>query len=85
MHAIWVVSCFALLSWVGTRTQTHSVAERNGKESYDDNKPLRRASGLPQGGTHSCALWNGFIDIMAEMQHEMAQEKGVMVEDEWGR
>ena len=22
---------------------------------------------------------------MAEMQHEMAQEKGVMVEDEWGR
>ena len=22
----------------------------------------RRASGLPQGGTHSCALWNGFID-----------------------
>ena len=46
---------------------------------------FRRASGLPQGGTHSCALWNGFIDIMAEMQHEMAQEKGVMVEDEWGR
>ena len=28
---------------------------------------LRRASGLPQGGTHNCALWNGFIDIMAEM------------------
>ena len=46
---------------------------------------FRRASGLPQGGTHSCALWNGFIDIMAEMQHEMAQEKGVMVEDEWGK
>ena len=37
------------------------------------------------GGTHSCALWNGFIDIMAEMQHEMAQEKGVMVEDKWGK
>jgi hypothetical protein len=36
-------------------------------------------------GTHSCALWNGFIDIMAEMQHEMTQEKGVMVEDEWGK
>jgi hypothetical protein len=35
---------------------------------------FRRASGLPQGGTHSCALWNGFIDIMAEMQHEMAKE-----------
>ena len=46
---------------------------------------FRRASGLPQGGTHSCALWNGFIDIMAEMQHEMAKEKGVMVEDEWGK
>ena len=45
----------------------------------------RRASGLPQGHTHSCALWNGFIDIMAEMQHEVAQEKGVMVEDEWGK
>ena len=24
---------------------------------------FRRASGLPQGGTPSCALWNGFIDI----------------------
>ena len=46
---------------------------------------FRRASGLPQGGTHSCALWNGFIDIMAEMQHGMAKEKGVMVEDEWGK
>jgi hypothetical protein len=46
---------------------------------------FRRASELPQGGTHSCALWNGFIDIMAEMQHEMAKEKGVMVEDEWGK
>ena len=46
---------------------------------------FRRASGLPQGGTHSCALWNGFIDIMAEMQHEMAKRKGVMVEDEWGK
>ena len=45
----------------------------------------RRASGLPQGGNHSCALWNGFIDIMAEMQHEMSKEKGVMVEDEWGK
>ena len=44
-----------------------------------------RASGLPQGGTHSCALWNRFIDIMAEMQHEMAHEKGVMVKDEWGK
>ena len=44
---------------------------------------FRRASGLPQGGTHSCALWNGFIDIMAEMQHEISEEKGVMVEDEW--
>ena len=42
----------------------------------------RRASGLPQGGTHSCALWNGFIDIMAEMQHDMSKKKGVMVEDE---
>ena len=37
------------------------------------------------GDTHSCALSNGFIDIMAEMQHEMAKEKGVMVEDEWGK
>ena len=46
---------------------------------------FRRASGLPQGGTHSCALWNGFIDIMAEMQHEMAKEREVMVEDEWGK
>ena len=45
---------------------------------------FKRASGLPQGGTHSCALWNGFNDIMTEIQHEMAQEKGVMVEDEWG-
>jgi hypothetical protein len=45
----------------------------------------RGASGLPQGGTHSCALWNGFIDIMAEMQHGMAVEKGVMVEDECGK
>ena len=44
---------------------------------------FRRASGLPQGGTHSCAMWNGFIDVMAEMQHEMARQKGVMVEDEW--
>ena len=43
---------------------------------------FRRASGLPQGGTHSCALRNVFIDIMAEMQHKMAQEKGVMVEGE---
>ena len=46
---------------------------------------FRRASELPQGGTHSCALWNGFIDIMAEMQYGMAVEKGVMVEDEWGK
>ena len=46
---------------------------------------FRRTSGLPRGGTHSCALWNGFIDIMAEMQHEMTQEKGVTVEDEWGK
>ena len=46
---------------------------------------FRRASGLPQGGTHSCALWNGFIDIMAEMQHGLAEEKGVMVEGEWGK
>ena len=46
---------------------------------------FRRASGLPQGGTHSCAVWNGFIDIMAEMQHGMAKEKGVMVEDSWGK
>ena len=30
-------------------------------------KKFRRASGLPPGGTHSCALWNGFIGIMAEM------------------
>ena len=43
---------------------------------------FRRTSGLSQGGTHSCALQNGFIDIMSEMQHEMVQEKGVMVEDE---
>ena len=28
---------------------------------------------------------NGFIDIMAAVQHEMAHEKGVMVEDEWGK
>ena len=46
---------------------------------------FRRASGLPQGGTHSCAMWNGFVDIMAEMQHEKAQEKGEMVEEEWGK
>ena len=46
---------------------------------------FRRASGLPQGGTYNCALWNGFIDIMAEMQHSMAVEKGVMVEGEWGK
>ena len=26
-----------------------------------------------------------FTDIMAEMQHEMAQEEGVMMEDEWGK
>ena len=45
---------------------------------------FRRASGLPQGGTHSCALWNGFIGIMSEVQHGMAEEKGVIVEDEWG-
>ena len=46
---------------------------------------FRRAPGLPQGVTHSCALWSGFIDIMSEMQHEMAREKRVMVEDEWGK
>ena len=46
-------------------------------------KKFRRASGLSQGGTRSCALWNGFIDIMVEMQHGVAKEKGVMVEDEW--
>lgn len=46
---------------------------------------FRRASGLPQGGTHSCALWNGFIDIMAEMQHGLDEEKGGMVEGEWGK
>ena len=45
----------------------------------------RRASRLPQGGTHSCALWNGSSDIMAEMRHEMARQKGAMVEDEWGK
>ena len=44
---------------------------------------FRRVSGLPQGDTHSCALWNGFIDIMAEMQHAMPREKGMVVEDEW--
>jgi hypothetical protein len=27
-------------------------------------------------------MWNGFIDIMAEMQHEMSREMRVMVEDE---
>ena len=49
---------------------------------------FRRASGLPQGedkgGTHSCALWNGFIDIMAEMQHGMAGQgrRWEVVEDE---
>ena len=36
----------------------------------------RRASGLPRSGTHSCALWNGSIVTMAEMQHEMSKEKG---------
>ena len=49
------------------------------------DREIQKASGLPQGGTHSSALWNGFIDIMAEMQHEMAREKGVRVEDEWGK
>jgi hypothetical protein len=34
---------------------------------FEVTEKSRRASGLPQGGTHSCALWNGFIDIMAEM------------------
>ena len=38
---------------------------------------FRSATGLPQGGAHSCALWNGFIGIVAEMQHDMAVEKGV--------
>jgi hypothetical protein len=46
---------------------------------------IRRASGLPQGGTHSYALWNGFIDIMAEMQHDMSKRKGMLEEDEWGK
>ena len=37
------------------------------------------------GGTHSCALWGGLIDIMAEMQHGMAKEEGVVMVGEWGR
>ena len=52
---------------------------------FEVTEKFRRASGLPQGGTHSCALWNGFIDIMAEMQHGMADKNGVLVEDEWGK
>ena len=40
---------------------------------------FKRASGLPQGGTHSCALWNAFIDLMAEMQEGMimTRQQGV--------
>ena len=38
---------------------------------FEVTEKFRRAPGLPQGGTHSCAPWNGFIDIMAE-------EKGVI-------
>ena len=45
---------------------------------------FRRASWLPQGGIHSCALSNDFGDITAAMQHEMSREKGVMVDDEMG-
>ena len=64
---------------LGVLTRTAAIAPFGVTEKF------RRASGLPQGGTHSCSLWNGFIDIMAEMRHEMSEERGVMVEDEWGK
>ena len=66
-------------SWLHSDTRTAVITPFGVTEKF------RRAAGLPQGGTHSCALWNGFIDIMAEMQHGMAEEKGMMVEGEWGK
>ena len=36
---------------------------------------FRRAAGLPQGGTHNCAMWNAFVDTMTDMQNGMAEEK----------
>ena len=42
---------------------------------------FRRAPGLYHKEAHTAVqvLWNGFVDIMAEMQHGMADERGVMV------
>ena len=69
------------------------VSDQAGSANRDNNdlppfgvmERSRRTARLPQGGIHSGALLNGFIDIMAEMQHGMADERGVMVEGEWDK
>jgi hypothetical protein len=45
---------------------------------------FRRLAGLPQGGTHSPALFNGFMVIMPKMQKALAIEKGACIPDQYG-
>ena len=40
---------------------------------FGATEKFRGVLGLSQVGTHFCALWNGFIDIKAEMQYGMAR------------
>ena len=45
---------------------------------------FRRAAGLPQGGTESCALFDGVMDILADMQDRMSTEQGALLPDQFG-
>jgi hypothetical protein len=46
---------------------------------------LKRAAGLPQGGTESCAQFNAVMDVLACMMEDLSTELGVMLPDQWGR
>ena len=75
----------------GTRRFCEVSDQANSTDKDSSDNPLWGYRQVQKGiraatGRHpQLLLWNGFIDIMAEMQHGMAKEKGVMVEDEWGK